>query len=336
MLTVPARTGTRWATVVVVLVLAALWPVLGPNDLAIVGVAVGYAIAAIGVDISTGYAGQPNFGQSAFMATGAFATAWLQNAEGLSLWQALVCSLAMCAAIAVVLGLASVRLEHLGFGIVTFAFAFVVAAWVQGSALTPVTGGPNGVPAPAGKLFGLDLTQPRNLYGISVVLLAVVAGLAHNLVASRTGRAMLTVKGDERVAEVLGVRASSIKLRAFAFSAVCGGLGGALIAISAGYVTPASFPPAVSVTVFGMVALGGVGTITGPILGAMFFWLIPNYTPALESKQTVFVAAIFLLVLIVMPAGVFGTVGNLMGGRRRPTWLRMSNRRSTSLDRQTA
>jgi branched-chain amino acid transport system permease protein len=335
-LTVPARTGTRWATYLLVLVLAVLWPVLGSNDLAIVGVAVGYAIAAIGVDISTGYAGQPNFGQSAFMATGAFATAWLQNTEGLSLWLALLCSLAICAAMAVVLGLAAVRLEHLGFGIVTFAFAFVVAAWVQGSALTSITGGPNGVPAPDGELFGIDLTNPRNLYGVSVVLLAIVALLAHNLVASRTGRAMLTVKGDERVAEVLGVRASSIKLRAFAFSAVCGGLGGALIAISAGYVTPASFPPAVSVTVFGMVALGGVGTITGPVLGAMFFWLVPNYAPGLESKQTVFVAAIFLVVLIVMPAGAFGAAADLMRERRLPTWLRSPLRSRAGLDRQAA
>jgi len=323
MLTVPAHTRTYWATALVLAVLAVLWPLLGESDLSLVGVGLGYAVAAVGVDIATGYAGQPNFGQSAFMAIGAYAAAWLENSQGLSLWQASLCAIILCALLATLLGLAAVRLEHLGFGIVTFAFAFVAAAFLQGGALSDITGGPNGTPSPAGSLFGYDVTQPRTLYGVALVVLIVATFLSHNFVRSRAGRAMLTVKGNEKVAAVLGVDATSVKLRAFALSAAFGGAGGVLIAISAGFVTPASFPPAASVTLFGMVALGGVGTITGPILGAMFFWLVPSYAPGLEAKQTVFIAAVFLLVLVVLPSGVFGTVADLVA-RRRPKlrWAR--------------
>jgi branched-chain amino acid transport system permease protein len=312
----PSRLRTYWASALIVIVLVALWPLLGESDLGILAVAVAYAIAAIGVDMATGYAGQPNFGQSAFMAIGAYTTTWLQSAHGFDLLEAFVCAIVLCAVVALILGAGAVRLDHLGFGIVTFTFAFVVAIWSQGDTLSDITGGANGVPAPTGSLFGFDVLSPRSFYGACLVVLVVGVAIAHLLVLSRSGRAMVTVKGDQRVAEVLGVNPVAVKLRAFAISAAFGGAGGALIGISAGFVTPASFPPTVSVTVFGMVALGGVGTIAGPMLGAMFFWLIPNYLPGLESRQTVFTAAVFLLVLVVLPAGLYGAASDGLRTRR--------------------
>lgn len=318
MLTVPARTRTGPATAVVLVLLGVLWFVLGPADLSLFAVGIGYAIATIGVDVATGYAGQPNFGQAAFMGIGCYAAAALQTQAGFSFIEAVICAIVLCALAATVLGLAAVRLEHLGFGIITFVFAFAVAAFIQGNTLAGITGGPNGLAIPTGTILGYNMSQPKPLYAFGFVALVISAYLVHNFVRSRSGRAMLTVKGNQRVASVLGVETAPVKLRAFAISAALGGLGGIIIGEGAGFVTPDSFPAALSVTVFGMAALGGVGTITGPILGALFFWLIPSYVPALSSYQGVFVAAVFLLVLIALPGGVVGSAIDFIG-RIRPS-----------------
>lgn len=319
MLTVPARIRTWPATVVVLVVLAILWFVLGQSDLALFAAGIGYAIAAIGVDISTGYAGQPNFGQAAFMGIGCYGASALQGKAGFTFIEAFLAAVVLCALVATVLGFAAVRLEHLGFGIVTFVFAFAVAAFLEGNTLAGLTGGPNGLEIPESSVFGNLIASPKPLYLFGVVVLAIGAYLVHSFVRSRSGRAMLTAKGNERVAATLGVELIGVKLRAFALSAALGGAGGIIIGEGSGFVTPDSFPPALSITVFGMAALGGMGTITGPILGAMFFWLVPNYVSALSTYQEVFVAGVFLLVLIVIPSGVVGVATDLLTGRR-PTF----------------
>jgi branched-chain amino acid transport system permease protein len=325
MLSVAARTRTGPATSLVLLVLAVLWLVLAPSDLSLVAAAIGYAAAAIGVDVATGYAGQPNFGQAAFMAIGCYAGAVFQQKVGGGFLIGLLFAVLLCAAIASVLGIAAVRLEHLGFGIVTFTFAFATAAFLSGQTLESLTNGPNGLALPESNLLGSQLTEPSTLYIVGLVVLAVCAWLAHHYVRSRAGRAMLTVKQDERVAAVLGIEPMGVKLRAFAISAAFGGAGGVIVGQGVGFVTPQSFPPTVSVMVFGMAAFGGVGTITGPILGAMFFWLVPSYVPGLEYYQGVFVGALFLAGLVFLPAGIFGSGYDLVTGRLR---LRPPRRRS--------
>jgi branched-chain amino acid transport system permease protein len=322
-LSVAARTRTGPATSVVLLILAVLWLFLAPSDLSLVAAAIGYAAAAIGVDVATGYAGQPNFGQAAFMAIGCYAGAVFQQKVGGGFLIGLLFAVVLCAAIASVLGLAAVRLEHLGFGIVTFTFAFATAAFLSGQTLESLTNGPNGLALPESNLLGSQLTEPSTLYIIGLVILALCAWVAHHYVRSRSGRAMLTVKQDERVASVLGIEPMSVKLRAFAVSAAFGGAGGVIVGQGVGFVTPQSFPPTVSIMVFGMAAFGGVGTITGPILGAMFFWLVPSYVPGLEHYQGVFVGAVFLAGLVFLPAGIFGSGYDLViGSRRWPPWRR--------------
>jgi ABC-type branched-subunit amino acid transport system ATPase component/ABC-type branched-subunit amino acid transport system permease subunit len=314
-LNVPALTRTRAATIAVLVALAALWFLLRPADLAILAVGLGYATAAIGVDVATGYAGQPNFGQAAFMAVGAYSAAIFQTRIGLSFMLAFLLAIILCSLVGLVLGVAAARLEHLGFGITTFAFAFVVAAFLSGNTLTGLTGGPNGLAVPPASLFGLNLTDPSPLYVVAFVALSGCALLAHNFVGSRSGRATLTVKQNHRVAAVMGISTVATKLRAFAMSAAFGGAGGIIIAQGAGYITPDSFPPAVSITVFAMAAFGGVGTITGPIIGAFFFWLLPSYVPALSAYQVVLVATLFLLVLVLAPRGVVGEIADRLGGQ---------------------
>ena len=139
MLSVQARTRTQLATAIVIGLLVAARFVLGSADLSLVAAALGFAVAAIGVDISTGYAGQPNFGQAAFMAIGAYVAAVLEFRLGLNFVAALVSAVVVCGLVATVLGFAAARLEHLGFGIVTFAFAFAVAALLNGDALAGLT-----------------------------------------------------------------------------------------------------------------------------------------------------------------------------------------------------
>lgn len=318
MLEARSRFDTLPATATVLVVLAILGVVLDDVWLLTLAVALGFAMAALGVDFLLGYAGQPTMGQSAFIGIGAY-TATLMAADfDMPFPLAALAAVVVCVVLSLVIGIAAVRLQRLGFAIVTFMFSYVVFVLLGGRIISPIIGSSSGVAVPPAAVFGHDLSEGRPLFFTALVLLAVAVFLCDRFVRSRSGLALVVLKQSEPVAEILGVNVYTAKLRAFAVSAVLAALCGVIFAYGAGYLTAESFQPAMSIAVFGMAAVGGLGTLTGAVIGALFYRLVPEISRDLQQYQTILFAVLMLVSLIVFRDGLFGLLVQGASWLRRP------------------
>lgn len=308
MLNAPARLGTWPVSLVLLLGFLVAGATASPAIVFTLGVAAAYAVAAIGVDVISGYGGQPLFGQSAFMAIGAYTSTLVMTHWHLSFLSSLFFAVAACVVVAQILGIPAVRLEHLGFGIVTICFAYLVYVLLTGHLLSSVTQGASGMFVPPGSLFGLELLTEDGFFWASTATMGLALVGAHLYLGSRAGRELVTVKQSPIVAASVGISVSRRSLGAFRVAGAYGGVAGALLAQSTGFLSPESFPATLSVTVFAMAAVGGLGSVSGAIIGAVFFRLFPQVARGLGSYEAIFFAVLFLACLIAFPRGIFGLI----------------------------
>ncbi|SFR28631.1 amino acid/amide ABC transporter membrane protein 2, HAAT family [Lentzea waywayandensis] len=295
------------------------------------------AIGAIGLNIVTGYAGQVSLGHAFFLAIGAYTGAALSGPEtgrvigfgitSLPIW--LLASGLVAALFGVLVAPVAVRLRGLYLAIVTLGLVFlgehVFREW------TSLTGGPGvGRPAAVPELFGVRLDQDngmftaaQQLYLLMFVLLVIFGVLARNLVRSRVGRAFAAVRDRDLAASVIGVDLTKYKVLAFAVSSFYAGVAGALLFVVNGFFDPGSFNLLLSVQYIAMVLIGGAGTISGAIMGALFITLLPRITRELPTVlpfisgdatgvitvfqlEAVLYGVLIIVFLIVEPRGLFG------------------------------
>ncbi|HEY0639527.1 MAG TPA: branched-chain amino acid ABC transporter permease [Pseudonocardiaceae bacterium] len=281
-----------------VVVLALLLPFLFADDLLqLLATGFAAAIGAIGLNIVTGYAGQVSLGHAFFLAIGAYTAAVLSGDTdgrvlgfGITSLPVWLLAAGLVAALAgVIVAPLAVRLRGLYLAIVTLGLVFigeyVFREW------TDVTGGAGvGRQAAIPTLFGqrLDVdgelfTRVQKLYFLMFVVLVIFAVLARNLVRSRTGRALAAVRDRDIAASVIGVSLTRYKFIAFAVSSFYAGVAGALLFVITGYIEPGSFNLLLSVQYIAMILIGGVATISGSIMGALFITLLPRVTRELPA-----------------------------------------------------
>jgi branched-chain amino acid transport system permease protein len=284
-------------------------------------VALVYGGAAVGVDYYSGLSGELLLGNFAFVAIGAYAVPVLNQHAGLTPWAAAVAAPVVCAAIAGIIGVPLTRLAGLGSVFVTFFFGFLVQALISGQTLIRFFGGENGVGVPALTIGATKLAlNPQADYYATVIVVAVIVCVLTVLANRRPGQNLRLIKSNVAAAAITGVRVPRARVSAFALSAAAAGLVGVLYGQFVGYVTPDSFGGQESITLFAMVAVGGMGTLTGPLLGAVGYELLNTYGPGSgESSQIIF-AAILLVALIAFPRGIYGGLADLGGavGRLLP------------------
>jgi branched-chain amino acid transport system permease protein len=312
MLEARSRFDTLPVALAVLVLLLPLGFVLNDVLLLTLSVALAFALAALGVDFLLGYAGQPTMGQSAFIGIGAYASTLGMSRLELPFLLSMLLAVVVCALLAFAIGAAAVKLQRLGFAIVTFMFSYVVFVLLGGRLLIPVIGSTGGLAVPAARVFGLDLTSGRALFFLALGLLAAALLLCARFVRSRSGLALVTLKQSETVAEVLGIDVHAAKRRAFAVSAILAAFCGSIFAQAAGYLTAESFEPTMSVAIFGMAAVGGLGTLVGPIFGALFYRLIPEVARDLQEYQSILFAILMLLALVVFRDGLYGLLERLI------------------------
>jgi branched-chain amino acid transport system permease protein len=236
-----------------------------------------FALAALGLNILTGYAGQLSLGTAAFMAVGAFMT---YNLVLRLPWLGIIPSFVLaglCAAlVGVVFGLPSLRIKGFYLAVATLACQFFVLwliqrwGWITNHSASGV------ISAQAITLFGYPLTSPAAKYLFTLSVVAVLALAAKNLMRSETGRAFMAVRDMDVAASVIGIPMMKTKLLAFAISSFYCGVAGALYAYTyLGTVEPEAFTLDLSFRVLFMVIIGGVGSILGSFLGAAFITLFP-------------------------------------------------------------
>ncbi len=275
--TPPARAwmGVLCVALAVFPLLAGDYPVYLAN---LVGIT---AISALGLNLLTGFTGQVSLGHAAFMGLGAYTVAILSARFQAPMLLALPLAGAVAAAAGVVVGAPSLRIKGLYLAMATLAFQ-VIAEFVFVN-LEPLTGGVRGINVAAPHLLGLELPTDRALYAPIAATAALGTWFAANLRRSPVGRAFVAVRDRDISAELIGIDLFRTKLTAFAVGSFYAGVAGGLWAYFMKVVTPEHFPIASSIHYLAVVIVGGLGTVAGSILGAVFMTLVPEGLRALAT-----------------------------------------------------
>jgi branched-chain amino acid transport system permease protein len=281
------------------------------------------ALAALGLNILTGYAGQLSLGSAAFMAVGAYAAYNFQlRIEGIPILVSFILAGLCAAAVGVLFGLPSLRIKGFYLAVATLAAQFFVIwvltkfSWFSNDSSSGV------ISAQKLEMFGYAINTPMKKYVFVLAIVTVMAFLAKNLVRSGTGRAWMAVRDMDVAAEVIGIPLMKTKLVAFAVSSFYCGVAGALYAFCyLGSVEPDGFSLDLSFRILFMIIIGGVGSILGAFLGSAFILLFPifldNFLPPLATLlhlplsgsavshiQMMLFGALIIFFLIVEPHGL--------------------------------
>lgn len=281
-----------------------------------------YAIAGAGLMLLAGYTGQISLGHAAFLGVGAYTEAFAQ-AHGLPFAVSLPAAALVAAATGIVVALPALRLQGIYLAIATLAFGFIgeelFTRWAG------VTGGAAGMSVAPVELFGHRFDDEWKFYSLCLVLAALVLQAVSNLLRAPTGRAFVAIRDAQFAAGSLGIDCARYKTLAFALSAGAAGLAGALYAHKIGFISPEAFGILASIELLAMILIGGLGTLPGIVLGAVFVVALPQALAALRDLLPVAIArqaglqpAAFglAIVLVVMfePQGLHGV------------WLRIRSR----------
>jgi branched-chain amino acid transport system permease protein len=232
-----------------------------------------HVVASLGLNLTTGNAGLISLSHGAFVGVGCYAVAWLAR-QGVPFWLALPAAGLLTAALGVVVGMPSLRVKGLYLAIATlaahFLLSFVFREWES------VTGGFPGTRIARAALPGFEFSNDRrNFYLIFACALALAVA-ARNLARTHVGRAFVAVRDRDFSAEILGVNLLRTKLLAFAIGAFYAGIAGGLLGYFYGNITPDYFALTLSVFYLAAVIVGGLGTVLGSVLGAVFMTFVPE------------------------------------------------------------
>jgi branched-chain amino acid transport system permease protein len=282
-----------------------------------------YAMATVGLNLLTGYAGQVSLGTGGFMAVGAYAAFKLTTAfPGLSIPLVFVLAGVIAAGVGIVFGLPSLRIKGFYLAVATLASQFFLI-WLFNKVGWFVNYAPSGtITAPPRTMLGVMVTGPEATaaarYVLALSLVLVFAIVAKNLVRGRVGRSWMAIRDRDIAAEIIGVRPLRTKLLAFAISSFyCGIAGAMLVFLFLGSAETLAFDINQSFLVLFMVIVGGLGSILGSFLGAAFIVLVPIFlanTPhwlgldlsvaLLKQIEVMVFGGLILFFLIIEPHGL--------------------------------
>ena len=325
-----------WVGVILLVALLIPFSVSDPT-LQTLAMAFAFGIGALGLNVVTGLAGQVSLGHAFFLGVGAYtASAISGDPEGRTIGLGITSMLVWLPAAGIAAALAGVivaplatRLRGLYLAIVTLGLVFigehVFREW------SDLTGGAGvGREAATPELFGYHfnedtsmLTEEQNLYLLLLVLLLVFALAARNIARSKIGRSFMAVRDRDMAAEMMAINLPRTKTLAFAISSFYAGCSGALIFMITGFFDPASFNLLLSVQFIAMVLIGGAGTVSGALMGALFISMLPtltrelpNYLPFISSQvtdtpnifqlQSILYGLLIVGFLLFEPRGLFG------------------------------
>jgi branched-chain amino acid transport system permease protein len=309
------------------------------------------AIAALGLNVLSGYAGQVSLGIAFFMGIGAYTAAWLGGSPpqlpgdpaglGLSFLIWLPASGVVAALVGALIGPTALRLRGFYLGIVTLALVFIGQYLFIN--LRSVTGGQQGrfnFPAPSfgdfsfaspSPIFGIQLTTNQCFFLLLLVLLALSAGFVANVARTRVGRAWQAVRDNEVAASIMGINLFEAKMSAFILSSFLAGIAGALYASLSGIATPGTWSLLLSIQFIAAILIGGAASVWGSILGAAFVFAVPialttfSLLPQTASSTGIsggdlsaFLYGVLIIVFLLFePAGIIGLIRRLRTATQR-------------------
>jgi branched-chain amino acid transport system permease protein len=273
-----------------------------------------YAVVGLGLMLLAGFTGLFSLGHAAFLGVGAYTQAIMVNA-GIPFPLALACAGLLSAAVGMVVGLPALRVKGIYLGMATLAFGFIVeeviARWEH------VTGGNAGLMVQYPALFGWALDSTEEFYFLCLVVTVLATLGIVNLMRSSTGRAFVAIRDSEISAQSMGIQLARYKTLSFALSAALAGIGGALYAHKIQFLSPEQFSIIQSIDLLLMVVIGGLGSIHGAFLGAIFLIVMPqlialgkDFLPEAIGQAAGLQGAVYGIVLIAFvlfePMGLYG------------------------------
>lgn len=273
-----------------------------------------YGLVGLGLMLLAGYTGLFSLGHAAFLGVGAYTQAVLVNA-GWPLPLALLSATLLAAAVGVVVGLPALRVRGIYLGMATLAFGFIVeeglARWES------VTGGNKGLAVEPPRIGGWTLDSTVTFYFLCLLITVAVTLAVLNLLRSPTGRAFVAIRDSEISAQSMGIHLARYKTLSFALSAALAGLGGALYAHKLQFLSPDQFSIIQSIDLLLLVVIGGLGSVHGAFLGAIFLIVMPqlialgkDVLPEAIGQSTGLQGLVYGLVLIgfvlLEPMGLYG------------------------------
>ena len=267
-----------------------------------------YVVLASSLNLIIGFTGMYSLGHGAFYGIGAYTSAILATALGWSFWMTTPLAGIMAAAVGAFLGLATLRLRQTFLVFGTLAFGEIVRIVIMN--WPSLTRGPMGIPGiPNPSIFGHELASSKNWYYLIVVFAALMVFLIRRLYRSRVGRAWVAIREDEVAASSMGVSVFGYKVLAFTLSCLIAGLTGAFYAHFVSFISADQFGMNESFLILTMVALGGTGSIIGPIIGAFILMVIPEAFRFLQELRGVLYGVILIFVIVLKPEGLAGIKG---------------------------
>lgn len=263
-------------------------------------------LLALGLDFILGYAGQLNLGVSAFYGIGAYVSTILVTKAGLGFWPALVLGTAGAGAAGIGLALFAARLRghylaiaSLGFAVITYQ---ILLNWIS------VTEGPLGIYgiAPPPGVGGIDFSDQASLFYLIAGIALLVFGVLRALVRSPIGETLTAIREDEVSAASLGIRCTVWKVFAFGIGSAVAGLAGCFYAPFAGTLVPDAFTITEGFTILAMVIVGGIGTLVGPVFGAIILTVLPELLRSLGDARLIIYGLALTLVVLFVPGGLTG------------------------------
>ncbi|MGH2453826.1 MAG: branched-chain amino acid ABC transporter permease [bacterium] len=299
------RGAAAWLATAALLAALALFPFYSPRYLLFPAILVAInATVAVGLNVLTGLTGQISLGHAGFVGIGAYAATLLAARLDFPWFLAWPAAGLIAAAFGVLVGVPALRLTGpyltiatLGFGV---AVHQVLTNWEA------LSGGRMGLPVPRVAFGPAALTNDQRLYYLAVGVAVLLTWAAANLARSHVGRAFVALRDSDIAAEVMGVNLTRYKVLAFAVSAFYAGIGGALFAQALRHLEPQSFDLLQSITYFAMIVVGGLGTVSGAVLGAGVITLLPGYLGELRAWLPVIFGTAIILIMMVEPRGLYG------------------------------
>ncbi len=283
-------------------------------------------IVVVGLNLLVGYTGQISLGHSGFYAIGAYATIFLMTVANFPFLLALLCAGLIAAAFGFLLGLPALRLEGPYLAIATLGFGLTITTIIG---RIEVLGGRQGLHAPDLAIMGYPLDTDRQFYYLVMVITVLMILFARNITRTKVGRAFIAIRDAHIAAETMGVNLLLYKTAAFALSAFYAGVAGGLYAFVLRFIEPELFNLFLSVFFLTMAVAGGLGSVMGPIVGAILLsfldlqlrnilsipfigdWLrqlSASYfsLTGVSNIQFIVFGAILILIMLFEPLGLYG------------------------------
>lgn len=260
-----------------------------------------FTLLALALNIITGYAGQAMMGIAAFFGIGAY-TAAICTTNGIPFFAALVIAMIVSGLFGVVLGVISLRLQADFLAITTIGINFVMAAIFN---TLKITGGTLGLTTQKPVIFGVMMNN-FHFFILATILVVIVCLLITKMRHSWFGMALASIENDSGAARSFGINVSKYQILAFTIGTAVAGLAGGIYSHRMGFISSSDFAFVISIQIVSMCVIGGLGTLRGPIFGAVLLSVLPEVLRFADNYRELVYALLLVIMVRFMPGGLLG------------------------------